>query len=177
IIICFSLLVAVLWQFEKGERRFTSAGIGEKGTAFTLRVTWLQQSLAAFSDTYGLGIGAGNIYRVLSRASPTLPTPHSHNLYVHVLSELGLVGGIIWAVILYSIIRNTARALKRKDISPNLIRMLPAFAGALVMLGIAALLDYGYYMSELWLYLALILASINLAIQPKVKKPSGPWSV
>lgn len=158
--ICFIFMILViLGNFEKEFYRFASPGVGIKETSWTLRVVWWEQSLLELINSYGFGTGAGNVYTILYENAP-----HPHNSYMHLIAELGLVGIILLITILISIFRKTRMALRKKEIPPSLQRMLAVFAGALVAFGFSVGFEYDYYMTATWLYLAILLSPINLAL-------------
>jgi teichuronic acid biosynthesis protein TuaE len=167
VFICFALLlVSILGNFEKGLMRYTStvSGIEVKDSSWTLRLTWLKEGIYYFIITYGLGVGAGNISYFLYNNAP-----HPHDTYLHLVTELGIIGAIILAVMLSSIIKNTGIALRRKNLSVELTRTIAIIAGALFAFGFALGFEHDYYWIATWIYLAILLTPINLALSIKMK--------
>ncbi|MCX7918316.1 MAG: O-antigen ligase family protein [bacterium] len=165
IIFITMLFLSIVSHLEKGLTRFTAAVISDvevKDSSWTLRMTWWQESIYQFFATYGLGVGAGNVSEYLYQNAP-----HPHNTYIHLMVELGIFGTIILATLLISIVKNTIYALRRHDLSPELTKTVAIIAGALVADGFALGFEHDYYWIPTWIYLAILLLPINLALKTK----------
>jgi O-antigen ligase len=166
IIACLVLfIISALGNFDKSVSRYTStaSGVSVKDSSWTLRLTWLENSVTAFVTSYGFGVGAGNITSILYNHAP-----HPHDTYLHLITELGWVGVFILLTILINIIRRTTQAVRKKNISPDLQRIVIIIAGGLVAFGVSLAFEYDYFWDPTWYYLALLLAPINLALSQKL---------
>lgn len=168
IVLCIVLVVlSAVGNFDKGLSRYTStaSGVSVKDSSWTLRLTWLQNCLTYLTTSYGFGTGAGNVSAILYENAP-----HPHDTFLHLITELGLIGGIILLVMVISIIKRTKQALNQSQLSPDLLMMVIIFAGALVAFGFSLAFEYDYFTDPTWYYLALMLVPINLALLQKDKK-------
>lgn len=143
--------------------------IGKHGTPRAVNVTTAQGSSLALRFKYwnegfkqlgmrsltfpGLGIGG---YTAVNN----IPVLHPHNLYLHFFFDFGLIGIIfiggvilILAKILFKIINSQETYLQNMSI---------AFGIILICIGIDGLVSIPYYLSTLWFFLPLALATFRL---------------
>lgn len=147
--------------------RITSLGnMSDSSTAYRFSV-WIS-SLRIAGDYWlsGIGLGAGAFERVyqkyaLNGAGFAL---HSHNFYIQLVVEMGILGIILFAFIMISTYRKII-SIKNKNSSNKNIAL--AMGGALLgymFQGVAENLWYNYRMILLfWIYLGILHSGANLA--------------
>lgn len=154
--------------------RITSLGnMSDSSTAYRFSV-WIS-SLRMAGDYWmsGIGLGAGAFERVyqkyaLNGAGFAL---HSHNFYIQLVVEMGILGIILFAFIMISTYRKII-SIKDKNSSNKNIAL--AMGGALIgymFQGVAENLWYNYRMILLfWIYLGILHSGANLANSEPVCK-------
>ncbi len=147
--------------------RITSLGnMKDSSTAYRFSV-WLS-SLRMAGDYWmsGIGLGAGAFERVyqkyaLNGAGFAL---HSHNFYIQLVVEMGILGIILFALIIISSYR---KIISIKDKNSSNANVALAMGGALIgymFQGVAENLWYNYRMILLfWIYLGILHSGANLA--------------
>ena len=147
--------------------RITSLGnMKDSSTAYRFSV-WIS-SLRMAGDYWmsGIGLGAGAFERVyqkyaLNSAGFAL---HSHNFYIQLVVEMGILGIILFAFIMISTYRKVISIKDKKSSNANVAL---AMGGALVgymFQGVAENLWYNYRMILLfWIYLGILHSGANLA--------------
>lgn len=147
--------------------RITSLGnMKDSSTAYRFSV-WIS-SLRMAGDYWisGIGLGAGAFERVyqkyaLNGAGFAL---HSHNFYIQLVVEMGILGIILFAFIMISTYRKII-SIKDKNSSNKNVAL--AMGGALIgymFQGVAENLWYNYRMILLfWIYLGILHSGANLA--------------
>ena len=147
--------------------RITSLGnMKDSSTAYRFSV-WIS-SLRMAKDYWmsGIGLGAGAFERVyqkyaLNGAGFAL---HSHNFYIQLVVEMGILGIILFALIMISTYRKII-SIKDKNSSNKNVAL--AMGGALIgymFQGVAENLWYNYRMILLfWIYLGILHSGANLA--------------
>ena len=147
--------------------RITSLGnMSDSSTAYRFSV-WIS-SLRMAGDYWmsGIGLGAGAFERVyqkyaLNGAGFAL---HSHNFYIQLIVEMGILGIILFAFIMISTYRKIISIKNRNSSNKNIAL---AMGGALIgymFQGVAENLWYNYRMILLfWIYLGILHSGANLA--------------
>ena len=147
--------------------RITSLGnMKDSSNAYRFSV-WIS-SLRMAGDYWmsGIGLGAGAFERVyqkyaLNGAGFAL---HSHNFYIQLVVEMGILGILLFAFIMISTYRKIISIKDKKSSNANVAL---AMGGALVgymFQGVAENLWYNYRMILLfWIYLGILHSGANLA--------------
>ena len=126
--------------------RFSSiTNLSDTSTNYRLSI-W-QGTANMLSDFWLYGVGTGihafrNIYPVYSQHSAL--AQHSHSLYLQILSEMGLAGGITFLGVIISGLRNTASAYRRSENKEERLQLAALMSGALGFL-IQSATDYSFY--------------------------------
>jgi O-antigen ligase len=138
-----------------------------KDPAWMIRLGVWNAGIDMFTNTYGLGVGAGGVESLFDQyyVSPfqhgTVP-PHAHSLYIDLMAHFGVIGAVLMAALLLKLAAYLYRILK-KTWNTGFGRMLWAFCCGLttvfVQLSITGLL----HITELWIYMGMITASAKLA--------------
>ena len=148
-------------------RLFSILNFDDTSTIFRLNI-W-RGSLRMLGDFWPMGIGQGEyafnrVYTYYSLGA--IFTPHSHNLFMQVFIETGIVGFIVFLGILACFIRSQANFLRRvKEFR------LRVFSAALVSATVAFLamgmFDYNFYnyrvMLAFYLFMGIGIAFTRLA--------------
>lgn len=147
--------------------RITSLGnMKDSSTAYRFSV-WLS-SLRMAGDYWlsGIGLGAGAFERVyqkyaLNGAGFAL---HAHNFYIQLVVEMGVLGIIIFAMLIISSYRKIISIKEKKSVNHNVaLAMGGAILGYLFQ-GVAENLWYNYRMILLFfIYLGILNSGANLA--------------
>ena len=140
-------------------QRFTSIGdLTDSSTSYRVYI-WLG-TLAMLKDYWLSGIGPGNaafntIYPAYSYN--TIAAPHAHNLFLQLTSDAGIVGLLLFLMIIFSYYRTTFAAFSReKDKSTRvyLIAAVAAVSGYLLQ----GMTDYSFYNNRVTLFFWIIIA-------------------
>lgn len=126
----------------------------------------------------GIGLGSDAVKRIVRNYpiyTTTLP-PHSHNLYLQIWLETGLVGILSFIGFILHVIKKSVVTLFSKDIDPALgyyIRAgISGLAGILVIACIEYVWFYPRVMLIFWTLISLLISSVHLACRSKVEKHS-----
>lgn len=141
--------------------RFTSIGnLGDRSTSYRVSI-WLG-TIAMLRDGYWmLGIGPGDaafnkIYPFYSYDQ--VIAPHSHNLYLQIVCDAGILALIVFLWLLVRYFRTTCAALRRETEDDSRLMQIACISGMLGFL-VQAMTDYSFYnyrvMLLFWVYLAL----------------------
>lgn len=122
----------------------------------------------------GVGLGSDTFMKVIQNYplhTKVIP-PHTHNLYIQVWIETGLIGGLAFIGFFISTIKKGVKKLKaEKDRYLKYITIagISSLTGILVV-GVA---EYVWYyprvMVVFWVMAGLLLAALNLTTSPKIK--------
>ena len=162
--------------------RITNFGGGSSGRGDLWRV-----ALDVFHDHPLAGVGAGNFEAVeshfvlrpgaISRIQYLVDVPHLvHNTYLQLLAETGVIGLLLYLLVILGSLRATWSAVKRFEASgrPELADLARA-----VMMGTVAMLVALFFISDgndvrLWVLLAMGPALLTLAGRTRARGPESP---
>lgn len=130
-IVIISISLMVIWAVspqETKERFLTLSEVSEtltaeegSGSAMDKRWQLIKNAVSVFKDHPVFGVGIGNYISVSGREYGIwLPT---HNLYVQLIAEIGLVGTVAFGLLIYQIVRNlrdVACTIKKKGLESSL---------------------------------------------------------
>jgi hypothetical protein len=149
----------------KGLRRYLLASVGfaavvlalpsrvssQKGSVDLGRADAWGTGLSSFLQYPVFGIGYGNIQQVTGNIV-------AHNSYIHVLTELGLVGYIPWLLLIYITMVHLWRAIR------NTKNLNPLVHGRLVALfsGFAGFLTSMYFLSRSYIVVLYLIEALSL---------------
>lgn len=140
--------------------RFTSIGnLGDNSTSYRVYI-WMG-TLAMLKDYWLCGIGPGEsafnmVYPAYSYSG--IVAPHSHNLFLQIVCDAGIVAVVIFIVLLFVYGRMMCAAIaKEKDWTSRLLQI--ALLSGMIGFMVQAMTDYSFYnyrvMFVFWAYLAL----------------------
>ena len=143
--------------------RFMSIGdMSDSSTSYRVYI-WMG-SLAMLKDYWLSGIGLGEtsfntIYPLYSYNN--IEAPHSHNLYLQIVSQFGIMGLIIFLAIVYNFYKDTAISmLKKKNI------LLAGIIAGLTGFFLESMFDYTWYNYRVilifWMVLSFGIAATKL---------------
>ena len=149
-------------------QRFLSIGnLGESSVSYRLSA-W--KGICRMLDSYGWlsGIGFGEasfsaLYPMFAY-SGAAAVKHAHSLYLQIIAEMGLVGLILFCVIIILYMQNCFEYLyriKNADGRTVTVAGIAAIIGVLVM----GLADYVWYNSRVYLAFWLVMAVVNANIR------------
>lgn len=155
--------------------RFTSIG-NMTDTSTSYRVFIWEASAKMIKDYFfgGIGIGTGAFQSVYSEyALAGIETaPHSHNLYLQVLLELGIFGFIIFIATMFFFFCKVFTFLKDSK-SREMSLIVGAIACGLMAILVQGLTDYVWYnyrvFAFFWMMIGVASAAINIS-KPETKE-------
>ena len=140
--------------------RFTSIGdLGDQSTSYRVYI-WMG-TLAMLKDYWLCGIGPGDaafnlVYPRYSYSGVT--APHSHNLFLQIMCDAGIVALVIFVLLLFHFFRGLCAAFCREKDSFSRIHQAAVVAGMAGFL-VQAMTDYSFYnyrvMFLFWVFIAL----------------------
>ena len=156
----FALAVLYFALPETVVSRFTSIGnLGDASTSY--RVSIWMGTLAMLRDYWLCGIGPGDaafnmVYPAYSHSG--IAAPHSHNLFLQIVCDVGICALIIFLILLFVYFRMMCAALSREKDRDSRLLQIALTAGVFGFL-VQAMTDYSFYnyrvMYIFWACLAL----------------------
>ena len=149
------------------ERLLSIGNTADSSTSY--RVYIWQGTINMLKDFWVTGIGIGeqafrSVYPIYSLN--TIIAPHSHNLYLHVICEMGIVGVVAFVGIIINFFRNSASvSLKDKDLKPLMTALICAMLGYLVQ----GMFDNVWYNYRIYMFFFIIIA-LSAAAGTCIKK-------
>ena len=138
------------------ERLLSIGNTADSSTSY--RVYIWQGTINMLKDFWITGIGIGEsafrgVYPIYS--FNTIIAPHSHNLYLHVICEMGIVGVIAFVNMIINFFRNTASvSLQDKELKPFMTAIICGMLGYLVQ----GIFDNVWYNYRIYMFFFIILA-------------------
>ena len=140
--------------------RFTSIGnLGDNSTSYRVYI-WLG-TLAMLKDYWMCGIGPGDgaynaVYPAYSFNG--IDAPHSHNLFLQIMCDAGVVALVIFIVVIFLFARMMCVAISREKNGTSRMLQIGILSGVFGFM-VQAMTDYSFYnyrvMFVFWSYLAL----------------------
>lgn len=148
-------------------QRFTSIGnLADHSTSYRVSI-WLG-SLRMLADYWLCGIGPGNV--AFNTVYPTysydeIVTPHSHNLFLQITSDAGVLALMLFCVILWCFFRRMSAGVHRTADKRGRLLQVAFFSGMAGFM-VQAMTDYSFYnyrvMLLFWVYVGLGMACTRL---------------
>jgi O-antigen ligase len=149
------------WAIE----RFASIG-NRQDSSTSYRIYIYLGTLAMLKDYWLSGIGPGNaaFNLIYPRYSyNTIAAPHAHNLYLQLTCDAGIVGLLLFMMILFSFYRTTFSAFSKsarahiKEERPTRIYLIAAVAAVSGYL-LQGMTDYSFYNNRVTLFFWVVIA-------------------
>ena len=146
--------------------RFFSIGdLADRSTSYRMFI-WLG-TLAMLRDYWFSGIGPGEaawgmVYPAYAFAGIT--TPHSHNLFLQIISDAGAPGILVFLALLYQYFKQAFAALRRRVTGPQRVLVIAGIASIIGFL-VQGMTDYTFYNFRVMLFFWGILAFGVLAVR------------
>lgn len=147
--------------------RFTSIGnLEDSSTSYRVNI-WMG-TLAMLKDYWFCGVGLGEtsfntVYPLYSYNNTK--TAHSHNLYLQIVSQFGIIGLIVFLGILYNFYKETVVSmLRKKDI------VLAGIIAGLTGFFLEGMFDYTWYNYRVLLIFWMVLAFGSVATKIREKE-------
>jgi O-antigen ligase len=119
------------------------------------RINIWRDGFSEFKRSFGIGLGAGGFTHYCE------PHPHSHNYYLSILFDYGLIGLLLFAGVILAWVRLLLSLWKHQD---TFLQIMVIFlSSGLVGLGVQSLVDFSYTMALSWLYFGVVIAACLLA--------------
>jgi O-antigen ligase len=140
-------------------KRFTSIGdMHDSSTSYRYYI-WLG-TIAMLKDYWLSGIGPGNaafnlIYPKYSYN--TIAAPHAHNLFLQLMCDTGILGLLLFLMILFSFYRTTFSAFSREKERSTRVYLIAAVASVSGFL-LQGLTDYSFYNNRVALFFWVVIA-------------------
>lgn len=112
-----------------------------------------------FLETYGIGVGAGGFSRYID------PVPGAHTFFGSILFELGVVGVIIFIMIIFSIIvylREATKTCRDKE----MIFVVHSFVASIISMFLQASIEGDFHQMHVWIIPAMLVAVLNNTRDP-----------
>ena len=147
--------------------RFTSIGnMTDSSTSYRVFIWEATANMIKDNFICGIGVGTGAFQTVYSEyaLAGIERAPHSHNLYLQILVELGIVGFVIFAFTMFLFFSKVFTFLKKSENRESKL-IVGAIACGIIAILIQGLTDYVWYnyrvFSMFWMMLAVATAIIN----------------
>ena len=147
--------------------RITSIGnVKDSSTAYRVSV-WIA-SLRIAGDYWlsGIGLGTGAFERVyqhyaLNGAGFAL---HSHNFYIQLVVEMGILGLVVFLLIIFASYKGIASIKEKNTVNKNISLAIGGALAGYLFQGVAENLWYNYRMVLIfWIYIAILQSGINVS--------------
>jgi len=151
---------AVLVLPESVLGRFTSIGDMSDGSTSYRFSIWMG-SLAMLADYWFCGIGPGTaafnkVYPLYSYNTAT--AQHAHNLYLQITCETGIIGLLVFVMLLFMFFKTTCSAVSRAADKTVRLRLIAVISGILGFL-LQSMTDFTFYNYRValifWAFIAL----------------------
>ena len=139
--------------------RFLSIGNMEDSSTSYRVFIWMG-TIAMLKDYWLCGIGPGtDAFNMVypAYAYNSISAPHSHNLYLQIICDAGIIGFALFMAVLYQFYKGTFGALSREKDKKNrilIISAISAISGFLVQ----SLFDYTFYNYRVMLLFWVVIA-------------------
>lgn len=147
-------------------RLMSIGNVKDSSTAYRVSV-WIA-SLRIASDYWlsGIGLGTGAFERVyqhyaLNGAGFAL---HSHNFYIELVVEMGILGLIIFLMIIFASYKGIVSIKEKNTVNKNISLAIGGALAGYLFQGVAENLWYNYRMVLIfWIYIAILQSGINVS--------------
>lgn len=126
-------------------------GVSIKGD----RLGWWKTGFEKLFDTYGIGVGVGGFIKYL-------PVPSTHNFYLSIIFDLGVIGVLIFtlfAIFFVKYGRVAARHCKDSELNFTIYCLF----ASLITIALHTLADGDYHQIFYWLQMGLLVTAAKVA--------------
>lgn len=112
-----------------------------------------------FLETYGIGVGAGGFSRYID------PVPGAHTFFGSILFELGVVGVIIFIMIIFSVVvylREVTKTCKDRE----MLFVVYSFVANIISMFLQAGIEGDFHQMHVWIIPAMLVAVLNNTRDP-----------
>jgi O-antigen ligase len=167
----------VIRRLERGELSTQGESNDPRKETFFQSRGWIWRDTAAMVQAnWATGVGLGayqTAYPIYSKRDGTIIVSQSHNDYLQVLADGGIVGAILALLFLILIFRDTARALRHRD--PMKSGMALGCSGGVFALAVHSIFDFNLQLpSNALLFLVLTSVVSRLAAATAEQRVSQP---
>ncbi len=163
----FALIVLYFVLPDTIIQRFTSIGdMSDHSTSYRVSI-WLG-SLRMLADYWLCGIGPGDV--AFNTVYPTysydeIVTPHTHNLFLQIMTDAGVCALIVFCIILWCFFRRMSAGVHKAEKGRGRLLQIAFFSGMAGFM-VQAMTDYSFYnyrvMLLFWIYLGLGVTTARL---------------
>lgn len=166
-----SLILIILFSLTvfKGDRFITSTK--QNILSLTSRLTIWESGFEMISKRW-IGSGAGGFS--IATGQKEFILGDSHNIFLATLFELGIVGFIIFTVVIISILLSLRRSIEY-TIDEDLKRYLYCMLSLLIGFLIQGTVILHYFFFFFWVLIGTIIATINIAEKIKREEKADSW--
>jgi O-antigen ligase len=156
--------------------RFTSIGdLSDSSTSYRFFI-WLG-TIAMLKDYWLSGIGPGitafnTVYPAYSYN--TIAAPHAHNLYLQLTSDAGIVGLLLFLMVIFSYYRTVFTAFSRERERPTRIYLIAAAASVSGYL-LQGITDYSFYNNRVTLFFWVVIALGSILSRRSTMEDGTIW--
>ena len=135
------------------------------------RYVLMRTGLSVFRAHPLAGVGLGNFgfYYTTYRypIAPSIPTdshhwPITHNMYIQILAEMGLIGFSVFCIFLWFLFRDTYVICVQKDSRTMIGALQTGFLASLAGMLVQFLTMSGFRLSHFWFVVGMLIAGINI---------------
>ena len=147
--------------------RILSVGSYLKDTSVTYRFSIWKGSMAVIANHWYQGAGVGTVAYMLFYKNymvPGTPAQHSHNTFMQIAIELGVLGLLIFLFVILFSIKDVSNVIRKCNIRAKfvVIPLMASFGGIFVQ----SFFDYVFYNNivflAFWITMGLLLSGINI---------------
>lgn len=150
-----SLIVVLFVGQSIAENRTPRIIASEQMSANARKQIWSRGLHEFTAKAPGLGLGVGGLRYYAD------PMPHAHSVYFSILYDFGLIGVILLAGFLITLVVKLLNLIRHQNTYPQM--MLVASAGCLLVILVHGLVDFWYLHYLIWWSMGMLVATIILA--------------
>lgn len=160
-------------------QRFSSIGnLGDSSTSYRVYIWKAVVRMIEDNPLFGIGVGEGAFAKVypLYALSGIETAPHSHNLFLQICLELGLIGLVIFLALLFFFAQHMFSVIRKAPTAGHRIIPAAGFCGIFGVL-VQGMTDYVWYNYRVflmfWLIIGLCCSYRGLDLQEHVDQLEG----
>ncbi len=162
-------ILIIVWLIPVGfGQRLTSFSKGRADSSFNQRAYVYSAGIAITEKTFPLGIGMGGFranhddyFRVPFRVI------HAHNTYLQVLSEYGLIGAVLFALVMYSLYQSLRNPWGSRSCDTSARQIQIALVATVLGLFVGSVFENMLFSTPYWLVLVLISICPSVYAEPE----------
>ncbi|MEW6066928.1 MAG: O-antigen ligase family protein [Nitrospirota bacterium] len=157
-------ILSIAHDYERGLKRFSTALDVQKKGSLAIRLDLWKKGFDKLINSYGIGAGIGGYHKYTDK------WPHSHNIHLSVLFDLGIIGFAFWLWLIIGLYKlfNAEISKETRHYSDKIA--LLALSGGFVGVALHGMLDFEYILEGLWVYMGITMAFFNILYREENKE-------